>query len=63
MNKKQEKMLKDIKDVGLTKEGIASKIGVGSAHFSMMLNGKATMPEEIRNKVNSIIEQARKIAV
>lgn len=63
MNKKQDLMLKSIKDAGLTKEGIAGKIGVGAAHFSMMLNGKATMPEQVRNKVNSIIEQARNITV
>lgn len=63
MNKKQTGLLNDIKDVGLTKSGIAAKLNLTSAHFSMMLNGKTTMPEDVRNKVNSIIKQARGIAV
>lgn len=63
MRQKQKKLLDDIKDVGLTKSGIASKLNLTSAHFSMMLNGSATMPEEVRNKVTSIINQARRISI
>lgn len=56
--------LKDkIKKAGLLKNAVAEKLGISAPHFSMMLNGGATMPEEIRNKVNSIINQAMKITV
>jgi len=61
MNRKQDVLLAKIKDAGLTKEGIAKKINISNAHLSMMLNGKATLPEDVRNKINNILLQALKI--
>lgn len=53
----------DIKESGLLKGFIADKVDISSAHLSMMLSGKATMPEHIRNKITSLLQQASKIAV
>ena len=60
---KDERLLIRIKESGLLKSAIADKVGLSSAHLSMMLQNKANMPEEIRNKINSIIDQALKITV
>jgi len=61
--RKQTELLAKIKDSGLTKVFIAEKIGISNAHLSMMLNGNATFSEEHRNKINSLINQALKIAI
>lgn len=53
---------KKIEASGLLKSFIADKVGVSSAHLSMMLSDKATMPEEVRNKINVVLTQAAKIA-
>ncbi len=50
-----------IKDTGLKKSYIANIIGVSSAHFSMMISNKATMPEDIRNRFENILSQYNKI--
>lgn len=52
MNKLSEK----IKRSGLLKYKIAEKVGLSPAHLSMMLSGKANMPEEIRNKINFLLD-------
>jgi len=57
-----EQLLNDIKRSGLQKGFIAGKVGVKPNHFSMMLNGKANMPEDVRNKVNTIVKQALQLA-
>lgn len=49
---------KDIENSGLLKSFIASKVGLSPAHFSMMLNNKATMPDDIRVKVVNLLKQA-----
>jgi len=58
-----KEMKKKIKQSGLQKSYIAKMIGISPAHFSMMLSGNATMPEETRNKINSILNQASTIAI
>jgi predicted transcriptional regulator len=58
-----DKIKKDIEESGLLKSFIADMVGVSSAHLSMMLNKKATMPEKVRNDITNILEQAKKIAV
>ena len=57
-----EELKKKIEASGLLKSFIADKVGVSSAHLSMMLSDKATMPEEVRNKINILLTQASKIA-
>ena len=58
-----EKLKKDIEASGLLKSFIADKVGISSAHLSMMLADKATMPVEIEDKIKLILLQASKIAV
>lgn len=50
-----EKLKERIKESGLKQNYIADKCGVGHAHFSMMINGTATMPEHVRNKINELL--------
>jgi hypothetical protein len=57
-----EELKKNIEASGLLKSFIADKVGVSSAHLSMMLNEKATMPEDVRNKITLLLKQASKIA-
>lgn len=58
-----KELKKKIKSSGLQKAHIAKIIGISPAHFSMMLSGSATMPEETRNKITSILNQASTIAI
>ena len=59
-----EKNLKSkIKQSGLIQNFIAEKIGVNYAQLSMMLNGKAVMSDEVRRKINVIVDQALNIKV
>jgi len=58
-----KELKKKIESSGLLKSFIADMVGVSSSHLSQMLSGKATMPEEIRTKINAILIQASKIAV
>lgn len=52
------KQLKEkIKLSGLKQVFIADKIGIGQSHLTMMLNGNAVMPEEIRNKINDLLSK------
>jgi len=44
-----------ILESGLKQSFIASKIGVSTAHLSMMLSGKATMPEDKRTAIVSLL--------
>lgn len=57
-----DELKKKIEASGLLKSFIAEKVGISSAHLSMMLSDKATMPEEVRNKINVLLTQAAKIA-
>lgn len=50
-----EKLKERIRESGLKQNHIADKCGVGHAHFSMMLNGTATMPESVRNMINDLL--------
>lgn len=50
-----EKLKEKIREAGLRQNFVADKCGVGHAHFSMMLNGTATMPESVRNKINELL--------
>lgn len=52
-----EKLKEKIKQSGLKQGFIADKIGVGASHLTMMLNGNATMPEDIRNKINQLLSK------
>lgn len=53
-----EKLKERIKESGLKQGFIAEKVGIKSAsHLTMMLNGYATMPEEIRNKINDLLSK------
>jgi len=45
-----------IKASGLKQKFIAEKLGLSEAHLTMMLNGKATMPEFIRNDLNTLLK-------
>ena len=49
-----------IKKSGLLKSYIAEKVGLSPAHFSMMLNNKIDMPEQVRNKLNIILDSVIK---
>ena len=59
--KQEEKLQNQIKEAGLLKSFVADKVGISSAHLSMMF--KNGMPEEVRNKITKIVDQARKISV
>ncbi len=59
----EQKLATDIKDAGLLKSFVAEKLGISSAHLSMMFNGSTPMPEATRNKINQIINQAKKISI
>lgn len=50
-----EKLKEKIKQSGLKQNFIAKKLGIGDTHLTMMLNGNATMPEDIRNKINELL--------
>lgn len=50
-----EQLKEKIRLSGLKKNFIADKVGVSPAHLTMMLNENATMPEEIRNKINALL--------
>lgn len=52
-----------IEDSGLLKSFIAEKIGKSPQHFSMMLNGKAKMSKDIKEKILNILDQAKSIVV
>lgn len=50
------KQLKErIRLSGLKQSFIAEKVGIGSSHLTMMLNGNAVMSEDIRNKINELL--------
>ena len=59
----EQRLAVDIKEAGLLKGFVADKIGISSAHLSMMFRGSTPMPEATRNKITEIIKQARKISV
>lgn len=52
-----EKLKEKIKKSGLKKSFIAEKIDIGASHLIMMLNGNATMPEDVRNKINELLSK------
>jgi DNA transposition AAA+ family ATPase len=58
-----DELKRKIKDSGLQKKYLAEKIGISPAHFSMMLNGNATMPEQTRNKLNVILNKVLQVNV
>ncbi len=51
-----EKLKQKIKDSGLKQKFVAEKVGVSEAHFAMMINGQANMPEIVRNKVTELLK-------
>jgi len=52
------KQLKEkIQKSGLKQNFIAEKVGVGNSHLTMMLNGNAVMPEDVRNKINELLSK------
>lgn len=50
-----------IKRSGLMKSHIAQRVGLSPAYFSMMINQKVDMPEEIRNKINIVLDSVIKL--
>jgi hypothetical protein len=58
-----DQLRKKVKTCGLKQVFIAEKVGVLDTHLSLMLSGKATMPEAVRNKLTKIVEQAQNIKV
>lgn len=55
MKQLKEKIAKS----GLKLNFIADKVGIKNpSHLTMMLNGYANMPEEIRNKINGLLTKA-----
>jgi len=58
-----EKLKKDIEASGLLKGFIAEKVGISSAHLSMMLSGNATMSAEVEAKIKLILQQVAKITI
>jgi hypothetical protein len=61
METQEKRLARNIKEAGLLKIYVATKLGISSAHLSMMFNGSTPMPEDVRNKITSIINQAMKI--
>lgn len=57
--KQEEKLKMEIKEAGLLKSFVAKRVGISSAHLSMMF--KNGMSEDVRNQINEILKQARKI--
>lgn len=57
-----EELKKDIEDSGLQKKSIAKMVGLTPQHLSMMINGKANMPDEIKKSIRSIITKANRIS-
>jgi len=53
-----EKLKDLIRQSGLKQQFIADKIGVGASHLTMMLNGNANMPEDVRNKITDLLKRA-----
>lgn len=51
---------KRIKDSGFKQNYIADTVNVSKAHFCMMINGKCTMPEQVRNDVINFLKKAGK---
>lgn len=51
-----EKLKEKIKESGLKQNFIAQKVGIGESHLTMMLSGKATMPEDVRNKIDILLK-------
>lgn len=58
-----KELKKNIENSGLLKKFIADKVGVSSAHLSMMLADKVTMPEDVRNKINILLKQASTLSI
>lgn len=56
-NINMEKLKEKINKSGLKKSFIAKKIDIGASHLIMMLNGNATMPEDVRNKINELLSK------
>lgn len=52
-----EKLKERIKQSGLKRKFIASKIGIGSSHLTMMLNGNANMPENVEKNINKLLNK------
>jgi DNA-binding LacI/PurR family transcriptional regulator len=52
-----------VENSGFQKKFIAEKLGLSQQHFSMMLNGKADMPDIVKTKVQKLLRQAAKITV
>jgi len=52
-----EELKKRIKQLGIKQKFIANRVGVGEAHLTMMLNGNATMPENVRNAINELLSK------
>lgn len=46
-----------INQSGLKQKFIAEKIGITPEHLNQMLNGKITLSEEIRNKINDLLSK------
>lgn len=46
-----------IKQSGLKQNWIAIKVGIGNAHLTMMLNGKAKMGDMVRKKIEKLLEK------
>lgn len=38
------------------KAHIAQRVGLSPAYFSMMINKKVDMPEDVRNRINSVLD-------
>lgn len=52
-----EKLKEQIQESGLKQKFIADRVGVGESHLTMMLNGNATMPEHVRNKITELLKK------
>lgn len=52
-----KELKRKIKESGLKQKFIAEKVGISEAHFTMMLNENAVMPEAVRNSINSLLQK------
>lgn len=57
-----EDLKRDIEGSGLQKKFIARKVGLTPQHLSMMINGKANMPDEIQKSIKKLIAKANSIS-
>ena len=57
-----EELKREIESSGLQKKFIAKGVGLSPQHLSMMINGKAIMPDEIKKQIKVLLTKANRIS-